>query len=73
MVQLYGTVKTMNGDDLIVDEREGTQSEGSALLQGNASARPREGHASITSCVSNLSNTIIGSGKYACSSKGQYN
>ena len=68
MVQHYGTVKTVSGD---VTERQGLLSEGSTLLQGDANTRPREGHASIISCVSNLLNTIIGSGAYAYYSSGE--
>ncbi|KAG2132787.1 vacuolar amino acid transporter 5 [Suillus clintonianus] len=58
MVQKYGAVLTTAADATAGD------SEHSALLGGNAapSATQREGHASILSSVSNLTNTIMGSG-----------
>ncbi|KAL4065902.1 transmembrane amino acid transporter protein-domain-containing protein [Scleroderma citrinum] len=62
MVQHYGTAKPLDAGDCIVNDREVTLSEGSALLGGDSTAGPREGHASIISSISNLANTIIGSG-----------
>lgn len=61
MVQTYGTVKTRAADS--VDRLEGTSSEVSALLGNGATTQPKAGHATILSCVSNLANTIIGSGE----------
>jgi hypothetical protein len=62
MVQSYGTPgqasKYTEADDSV------TVGEGSALLAGDSTAKGQvvEGHASLTSCISNLANTIIGSG-----------
>ncbi|KAG1788255.1 vacuolar amino acid transporter 5 [Suillus plorans] len=58
MVLKYGAVLTTAADATVGD------SESSALLAGEAapSVRQKEGHASMLSSVSNLSNTIIGSG-----------
>ncbi|KAG6381647.1 hypothetical protein JVT61DRAFT_246 [Boletus reticuloceps] len=63
MVLLYGAIGTGVPHD---EHRGGEESnEDSALLGNEAVAKPREGHASIISSVSNLSNTIIGSGMSA--------
>ncbi|KAF8141578.1 vacuolar amino acid transporter 5 [Boletus edulis] len=60
MVLLYGAIGTGVPHD---EHRGGEESnEDSALLGNEAVSKPREGHASIISSVSNLSNTIIGSG-----------
>ncbi|KAJ8521235.1 hypothetical protein ONZ45_g2045 [Pleurotus djamor] len=70
MVQAYGTTKDgaadqhTEGDSYAHGDGSG---ESSALLGGESSAQTphhsqHEGHASIGSCVSNLANTIIGSG-----------
>ncbi|KII87407.1 hypothetical protein PLICRDRAFT_112640 [Plicaturopsis crispa FD-325 SS-3] len=63
MVQTYGVARENDHDQAAGD------AEDSALLGGAASSSnlkravlEADGHASITSCVSNLSNTIIGSG-----------
>ncbi|KAF9218957.1 vacuolar amino acid transporter 5 [Gyrodon lividus] len=61
MVQSYGAANTAVADT-ISDVPSVEESEGSALLGRGAAVKPREGHASIISSVSNLSNTIIGSG-----------
>jgi hypothetical protein len=52
------------------DDERGSENEGSALLGSNASRvrlikseEQKEGHASLTSSVGNLANTIIGSGE----------
>jgi hypothetical protein len=60
MVQKYGAVFTTAADATVGD------SESSALLAGDAvpSVRQREGRASMLSSVSNLTNTIMGSGEY---------
>lgn len=59
MALKYGAVLTTAADATVGD------SESSALLAGEAapSVRQKEGHASMLSSVSNLSNTIIGSGE----------
>jgi hypothetical protein len=60
MVYTYG-VAPEDGAEPRHDNEDG---EASALLGANASpTSKKEGHASIVSCVSNLSNTIIGSGE----------
>lgn len=60
MVQTYGVAPV--NDTEPTDQAGG---EGSALLGGDATAKKagRDGHATIVSCVSNLANTIIGSGE----------
>ncbi|KXN92411.1 Vacuolar amino acid transporter 5 [Leucoagaricus sp. SymC.cos] len=64
MVQTYGIAPNSAVDPPLAGNNEETN----ALLGGNRNAnvrqetRKREGHASLTSCISNLSNTIIGSG-----------
>jgi hypothetical protein len=63
MVQTYGVVRFNTGDQ--ANHVPGDREE-SALLGGDATVKrvgPPDGHASIVSCVSNLANTIIGSGK----------
>jgi hypothetical protein len=60
MVQTYGVARE---NDDHTNHVAGTGEE-SALLGGDATVkRQTEGHATLTSCVSNLSNTIIGTGK----------
>jgi hypothetical protein len=62
MVQTYGIAREDDTEPR-EDIRDG---EATALLGGTSATKDRQdGHASITSCVSNLSNTIIGSGPYA--------
>ena len=69
MVQAYNAVPvSIEHEDSDSDER-GAEHEGSALLGGKASTvglaknnAERVGHATLTSSVSNLANTIIGSG-----------
>lgn len=62
MTQTYGIARDTDGDN----DTHADDGEASALLGGEASggrkAAKVDGHASIISCVSNLSNTIIGSG-----------
>lgn len=61
MVQPYGTVDT--AVRRIHSVHRGVEDgEGSTLLGGEAASKPRQGHASMISSVSNLSNTIIGTG-----------
>ncbi|KAG2364843.1 transmembrane amino acid transporter protein-domain-containing protein [Suillus spraguei] len=66
MVQKYGAVLTVAADAAIGNN------ESSALLAGNAtpSVQQKEGHASMLSSVSNLANTIMGSGQLAMASSG---
>ncbi|KAI0299311.1 vacuolar amino acid transporter 5 [Russula brevipes] len=68
MVQAYHSVPLSIEHEVVDDGRE-AEHEGSALLGGRASGiglvkseTQREGHATLTSCVGNLANTIIGSG-----------
>lgn len=56
MVQKYGAVVATAADATSGD------SERSTLLATDATPQQKEGHASIVSSVSNLSNTIMGSG-----------
>jgi hypothetical protein len=73
MVQAYHAVPvSIEHEDL--DDERGAENEGSALLGGKASTvglvqkdAEREGRATLTSSVSNLANTIIGSGACAAS------
>src|ERR1700677_403101 len=74
MVQAYHAVPVSVEHDDHDDDR-GAENEGSALLGGKASTvglaknnAEREGRATLTSSVSNLANTIIGSGACAMSS-----
>ena len=68
MVQAYHAVPvSVEHEDL--DDERGAENEGSALLGGKASTvglakndAESEGQATLTSSVSNLANTIIGSG-----------
>ncbi|KAI0653271.1 transmembrane amino acid transporter protein-domain-containing protein [Cubamyces menziesii] len=65
MVQMYGAAQGHHAEhEDGVDVEPRTSSEGDALLGVEASARrtKRDGHATLSSCISNLSNTIIGSG-----------
>ncbi|KAH7890796.1 vacuolar amino acid transporter 5 [Phlebopus sp. FC_14] len=61
MVHTYGAVKPAPADTYDDGPHVG-EDEGSALLGRDATAKSIDGHASIVSSVSNLSNTIIGSG-----------
>ncbi|KAH9013268.1 transmembrane amino acid transporter protein-domain-containing protein [Lactarius pseudohatsudake] len=68
MVQAYHAVPvSVEHED--PDDGRGAEHEGSALLGGKAStiglAKEREGRATLTSSVSNLANTVIGSGACA--------
>lgn len=71
MVQTYGVIGSSAPDTV----NEGPTGEASALLGGDRDATVKrtsdraDGHASIVSCISNLSNTIIGSGVYPYSLK----
>ncbi|KAF9454254.1 AAAP amino acid transporter, partial [Macrolepiota fuliginosa MF-IS2] len=64
MVQTYGVAP----ESIIEPTRSGSSEETNALLGGDRDTvvghgtGAREGHASLSSCVSNLANTIIGSG-----------
>jgi hypothetical protein len=66
MVQTYGVIK-----DNTAEPGASGRGEQSALLGNDSSSSPgmalADGHASLISCVSNLANTIIGSGE--CPSK----
>ena len=59
MVQTYGVAREYDGQTTHASEAV----EGTALLGVNATAKRDEGHATIISCISNLTNTTIGSGK----------
>lgn len=61
MVHQYGALEA-GVPGIHASHRGGEDREGTALLGNEAVPRPREGHASIISSVSNISNTIIGSG-----------
>jgi hypothetical protein len=64
MVQTYGVANDTIGEPINHIPGDG---EDSALLGGDSAVKHigrADGHASIVSCVSNLSNTIIGSGMY---------
>lgn len=63
MVLPYGAVQT--GDlGAHTEHHGGEHNEDSPLLGNEAILMEREGHASIISSVSNISNTIIGSGAF---------
>lgn len=68
MVQVYGVAPQDSADANAhgVEGQEGDESQ--ALLTGRTVARAtkkdNDGNASLLSCISNLSNTIIGSGAY---------
>ena len=69
MVQAYGATPAVAEDlepDMQASNTEGL-SEGDALLGAEASVRKpkREGHATLSSSVGNLANTIIGSGAFS--------
>ncbi|KAJ7574441.1 transmembrane amino acid transporter protein-domain-containing protein [Mycena floridula] len=57
MVQTYGVAQSNN-----LEPESATGEETSALLGGSRNVTKREGNASLVSSVSNLANTIIGSG-----------
>jgi hypothetical protein len=64
MVQTYGVANDTMGEPI---SHIPGDAEDSALLGGDSAVKRigrADGHASIISCVSNLSNTIIGSGMY---------
>jgi hypothetical protein len=66
MVQTYGVAPDNDSEPTPTNYISATDGESSALLGGDASIKrtgKADGHASIVSCVSNLSNTIIGSGE----------
>lgn len=69
MVQVYGATqpRAEDGDDVRAGDLDPSSSgEGDALLGPNATtrkAKKRDGHATLMSSVSNLANTIIGSGE----------
>lgn len=70
MVQVYGVAPQDSADANIVTngvEGHGEGDESQALLTGRtvtrATQKEKDGHASLLSCISNLSNTIIGSGE----------
>jgi hypothetical protein len=71
MVQTYGIAPDNDSDRTPTNYVSAGEGESSALLGGDASIKRNDkadGHASIVSCVSNLSNTIIGSGESAAKS-----
>lgn len=75
MVQTYGVAPDEDSQPTPTNYTDAMEGESSALLGGNASAKgvnKADGHASIVSCVSNLSNTIIGSGKSAVLATNQF-
>ncbi|KAF9240708.1 vacuolar amino acid transporter 5 [Melanogaster broomeanus] len=59
MVQSYGAAAVA---DSVSEDRSVNETETSALLRRDATVKSTEGHASVISSVSNLLNTIIGSG-----------
>lgn len=65
MVQLYGAAQghAEHGESVDVEPRASREED--ALLGTEATARKpkREGHATLSSSISNLANTIIGSGE----------
>jgi hypothetical protein len=66
MVQTYGVAQDNDSVPTPTNYVDDMDGEGSALLGGDSSLKrtdKADGHASIVSCVSNLSNTIIGSGE----------
>lgn len=66
MVQTYGVVPENDSEPIPTNYIDAAEGESSALLGGDASIKRKDkadGHASIVSSVSNLSNTIIGSGE----------
>lgn len=61
MMHSYGAVETGVRD--VHSVHHGVEdNEGSTLLGSEPAPKPREGHASMISCISNLSNTILGTG-----------
>jgi hypothetical protein len=69
MVQTYGIAS--NSSATLDPPTAGNAEETNALLGGDRNAAgvrhdnaKREGHASVVSCISNLLNTIIGSGEF---------
>lgn len=73
MVQTYGVAPRNDADPTSSGSGEtsallGGDSTNISKHTGNDAVVPvkSEGHASIVSCVSNLSNTIIGSGAFYC-------
>ncbi len=63
----YGTTKVLGDNSYAdVDPTSVDDAGESSTLLGNASPQKqlRDGQATIVSCVSNLCNTIIGSGEY---------
>ena len=66
MVQTYGVAADNDSEPTTPTNYASAEGESSALLGSDASIKRTgkpDGHASIVSCVSNLSNTIIGSGE----------
>jgi hypothetical protein len=64
MVQPYGVTDYPGFD---VESRDETTSEVTSLLGAASTGKKtagKEGHATIASCIGNLSNTIVGSGEY---------
>ena len=61
MILPYGAIET-GVPGIHIEHRSGEDNEASALLGDETVLKPREGHADVVSSVSNLSNTIIGSG-----------
>jgi hypothetical protein len=66
MVQTYGVAPDNDNEPTPTNFVSSGEGESSALLGGDASIKrtdKADGHASIISSISNLSNTIIGSGE----------
>jgi hypothetical protein len=65
MVQTYGVVpETSLEPSLDMDEAGALLADSNVPGTPSKSDRHTDGHATLTSCISNLSNTIIGSGAY---------
>jgi len=74
MVKAYHALLASDVDQVEDDDLRGVEDEGRALLGSSASRiglvkgeAQREGHATLTSSIGNLANTIIGSGACAAS------
>ncbi|KAG6891183.1 hypothetical protein C0995_008435 [Termitomyces sp. Mi166 len=75
MVQTYGAVRPPPYSYSELESGPNSGSEQSALLGGERDTSrvvQRDGHASLASCISNLANTIMGTGAHAHVSIGEY-
>ena len=71
MVQTYGVIpETSVEPSLDTDEARALLADPNAPSKRD---RDTDGHATLTSCISNLSNTIIGSGTYFATPCGHTN